>query len=85
MVKCTGYTGAPKALKRQNAVLLRNEGALCCGGSKFDAEAVDMITSKNALTYLAATAIEKPHKISVIDSYIMRIVYSLKYSKQAEK
>lgn len=85
MVKCTGYTGAPKALKRQNAVLIRNEGALCCGKNKFDAEAVDMITSKNALTLLAATAIEKPRRISVIDSYIMRIVYSLKYSKQAEE
>ncbi|MBQ4245268.1 MAG: class II aldolase/adducin family protein [Clostridia bacterium] len=84
-VKCTGYAAAPKALKKSNAVLIKNEGALCCGGNKGDAEAVDMIMSKNALTQLAATAIEKPRRISVLDSYIMRIVYTLKYSKQAEK
>lgn len=84
-VKCTGYTNAPKALKKANAVLIENEGALCCGKNEGDAQAVDMIVSKNCLTLLGAKVIDKPKKISAIDSRIMRVVYQLKYSKKAEE
>ncbi len=84
-VKNTCYAAAPKALKKSNAVIIRNKGALCCGAVKGDAEAVDMIMSKNCLTLLGASVFGKPKKIGCIDSTLMRIIYLKKYSKQASE
>lgn len=84
-VKCTCPKGCAKALKGRNAVLIKNEGALCCGGNEGDAQAVDMIVSKNCLTQLGASIFGKPKKIGMIDAKLMRVIYLTKYSKKASE
>lgn len=74
-----------KALKNKNAVLIKDQGALCCGSNEGDAQAVDMIMSKSSLTLLTAKVFGKEKAINPVEAWIMRIVYTLKYSKQAEK
>lgn len=74
-----------KALKKRNAVLLKGTGALCCGAVESDAEAVDMIMSKNCLAYLGASVFGKPKPIGAVDSHLMRFVYLKKYSKKASE
>lgn len=84
-VRCTDERKAPKALRGRNAVLIKDEGALCCGGNQGDAEAVDMIMGKNCLTMLGASVFGKPKKIGYIDAKLMRVIYLKKYSKKASE
>ena len=84
-VKCAAPDKCVKALKRKNAVLIKDMGALCCGANEGDAQAVDMIMSKSALTLFAAKTFGKVKSINPVEAWLMRIVYTLKYSKQAEK
>lgn len=74
-----------KKIKGKNAVLLKDRGALCCGGVKSDAEAVSMIMSKAALAQLATNVYEAAKPVSPIEALLERIIYLKKYSKQAEK
>lgn len=76
---------AAKKIKGKNAVLIKDMGALCCGANEGDAQAVDMIMSKSALTLLTSKVFGKTKAINPAEAWIMRIVYTLKYSKQAEK
>ena len=76
---------AAKKIKGKNAVLIKDMGALCCGANEGDAQAVDMIMSKSGLTLLGSKAIGKAKAINPAEAWLMRIVYNLKYSKQAEK
>ena len=84
-VKCATPDKCVKALKRKNAVLIKDMGALCCGANEGDAQAVDMIMSKSSLTLLTAKVFGKEKAINPVEAWLMRIVYTLKYSKQAEK
>jgi len=70
------------ALKNTSAVLISNSGALCCGASKGDAEAVQMIMHKNCKARICGTLFGTVKPISWIDSKLMRFVYLKKYSKQ---
>lgn len=72
-------------IKGKNAVLLKNKGALCCGGVEGDAEAVDMIMSKSCLTLLGTKVFDAAKPINPAEALLMRVVYTLKYSKQATK
>ncbi len=76
---------AAKKIKGKNAVLIKDMGALCCGANEGDAQAVDMIMSKSSLTLLTSKVFGKAKAINPAEAWIMRIVYTLKYSKQAEK
>lgn len=76
---------ASKKIKGKNAVLIKDMGALCCGANEGDAQAVDMIMSKSALTLLTTKIFGKAKAINPAEAWLMRIVYTLKYSKQAEK
>ena len=76
---------AAKKIKGKNAVLIKDMGALCCGANEGDAQAVDMIMSKSSLTLLTSKVFGKTKAINPAEAWIMRIVYTLKYSKQAEK
>ncbi len=76
---------AAKKIKGKNAVLIKDMGALCCGANEGDAQAVDMIMSKSSLTLLTSKVFGKSKAINPAEAWIMRIVYTLKYSKQAEK
>lgn len=85
-VKCAkSPEKAAKKIKGKNAVLIKDMGALCCGANEGDAQAVDMIMSKSALTLLTSKVFGKTKAINPVEAWIMRIVYTLKYSKQAEK
>ena len=76
---------AAKKIKGKNAVLIKDMGALCCGTNEGDAQAVDMIMSKSSLTLLTTKIFGKAKAINPAEAWLMRIVYTLKYSKQAEK
>ena len=84
-VKCASPEKCAKAIKGKNAVLVKDQGALCCGANEGDAQAVDMIMSKSALTLLTTKIFGKAKAINPLEAWVMRIVYTLKYSKQAEK
>lgn len=73
------------ALKSSSAVLIGNHGALCCGASKGDASAVNMIMEKNCKAIIAGTLFGKITPISWLDKKLMRFVYLKKYSKQISK
>ena len=74
-----------KKLKGRNAVLLENNGALCVAGSEYDAGAIEFITNKGAKIQISAQMFEKVEPINPVETRIMRLVYKLKYSKQAGK
>lgn len=74
-----------KALKRRNAVLLENNGALAVAGNEYDAGAIEFITNKGAKIQVCAKMFDKVSPINPFETRLMRLVYKLKYSKQAEK
>lgn len=82
---CKKAADVKGAIKGQNALLIKDSGALCCGGNEGDAVAVNMIMSKAAKSILAARMFGCSGSISPVDSNIMRVVYTLKYSKKAEE
>lgn len=84
-VKCAAPDKCVKALKRKNAVLIKDMGALCCGSNEGDAQAVDMIMSKSSLTLLTAKVFGKEKAINPVEAWLMRIVYLTKYSKKASE
>lgn len=85
-VKCVSSPEkCAKALKGKNAVLVKDRGALCCGKVEGDVQAVDMIMSKSCLTLLTSKVFGKAKAINPVEAHLMRIVYTLKYSKQASK
>ena len=74
-----------KKLKGRNAVLLENNGALCVADSEFDAGAIEFITNKGAKIQISAKMFGKVEPINPVETRLMRLVYKLKYSKQAGK
>jgi len=73
-----------RALKGRSALLLEGEGVLCCALTKSDAEAIEMITQKNALAELTAMLFGCSKPINALESKLMRFIYLKKYSKQAQ-
>lgn len=78
-------TQAGRKIKGKNAVLIKNEGALCCGAVESDAEAVNMIMSKASLAALTSKVLTPAKAINPVEALLMRVIYLKKYSKQAEK
>lgn len=77
---------AVKKLKGRNSVLLKDNGALCAGSDESDALAVEMVTEKGCKSFIAANILDKGNKsIKAYECVLMRVVYKLKYSKQASK
>lgn len=74
-----------RKIKGKNAVLLKDKGALCTGAVEGDAQAVDMIMTKSCLTELATNVFEAAKPVSPVAALLERVVYTLKYSKQATK
>lgn len=72
-----------KASKGRNAVLVKGQGALCFGNTLFDLEGVKKVLEKEckAEMYCKLTVSESP--LPIADRAIMRVIYILKYSKQA--
>jgi len=70
------------ALKDTSAVIIRNDGAFCCGISDGDAMAVEMIMEKNCKAHICGALFGDIKPLSWFDSKLMRVVYMKKYSKQ---
>ncbi len=68
--------------KSRNAVLLKDNGAVCCGPNKDEAQATEMVMNKNCKSILAGELFGGSKPIGAIDSVLMNVVYRLKYSKQ---
>lgn len=62
----------------RNAVLVKGVGAVCAGKTEADAEALEMIVSKNCA---AACYVRNAKPLSKLDARILRHVYLLKYCK----
>ncbi len=72
-----------KALgKHKTAALLTDNGAVCVGPSRDEAEASEMVTAKNCKTYVSSRLFKKAKNIGKADALLMNVVYRLKYSKQ---
>lgn len=70
-----------RALHGRNAVLIPGVGALCCATDPEDLDAIRAIMRKSAMAALYAdTCGAKP--LSSLDRQIMRLVYTMKYSKK---
>lgn len=74
-----------KALKGRSAVLLKDNGALCCSGSLSDAQAVEMVMDKGCKTFLGSALFGGGKAINPVETRLMRFIYLTKYSKQASK
>ncbi len=68
--------------KSRNAVLLKDNGAVCCGPNKDEALATEMVMEKNCKTALASEIFGGAKPIGKLDSVVMNFVYRVKYSKQ---
>lgn len=72
-----------KALgKHKSVAMLKDNGAVCCGNSLYEAQAVEMVTAKNCKAFVATRLFPKSKKIGKLDCVLMNTVYRLKYSKQ---
>ena len=82
-VKTTGMNSKEviKALNSSSAVILKEDGALCCGSSRDDAMAVSMVLEKNCIAYIAAALLGKVKPVNPLECLLMRFVYKTKYSK----
>lgn len=74
-----------KALGKNNAVFVKDNGAICVAGSEYDAEAVEHVMEKGCKTAVGAELYAGVKPLSALDSNLMRIIYKLKYSKKAGK
>ena len=72
-----------EALKGRHALLIKDCGALCCGETKKDAEAVQLIMEKECKASNMAELMGGGNKISPADCYVMRVNYLKNYSKKA--
>ena len=70
-----------KALKSRNAVLLKNNGAICTGGTLEDAEAVGMVLEKGAQAALLSQYDKNAKPVNRWDAFKERLFYVKSYSK----
>ena len=68
--------------KGRNALLLKDNGAVCVGPNKDEAQAAEMVMNKNCKSILAGELFGGSKPIGKFDSILMNVVYRVKYSKQ---
>ncbi|MBR2875625.1 MAG: class II aldolase/adducin family protein [Clostridia bacterium] len=74
-----------KALGNRNAVLVKDNGAVCVAGTEYDAEAIEIVMDKGCKTLVGANLYDSVKPINAVESNLMRVIYKLKYSKKAGK
>lgn len=74
-----------KALGKKNAVLVKDNGAICVAGTQYDAEAVEIVMDKGCKTLVGAELYHGVKAISPLEANLMRFIYLKKYSKKAGK
>ncbi|MBQ6600383.1 MAG: class II aldolase/adducin family protein [Clostridia bacterium] len=70
------------AKKGTNAVLLKDNGAVCVGSDKDEASAAEMVMEKNCKSVISSELFGKTKPIGKLDSVLMNVIYRVKYSKQ---
>ena len=70
-----------KGLKKRNALLISDAGAICTGGTKSDAEAVGLVLEKGCKSALLSYYLNHVKPVKTLHAFIERKVYVLKYSK----
>ncbi len=74
-----------RALGNKNAVLVKDNGAVCVAGTEYDAEAIEIVMEKGCKTLIGSNLYENVKAINPIEANLMRIIYKAKYSKKAGK
>lgn len=74
-----------KALGNKNAVLVKDNGAVCVAKTGYDAEAVEMVMDKGCKALVTAELYGKVKPINPVEAHLMRFIYQKKYSKKAGK
>jgi len=69
-------------LKRNSAVMIKGNGALCCGPNKYDASAAVLVLAKNCKAMIYATLLGKVIPINPFEALLMRYIYLKKYSRK---
>lgn len=81
----TDAVEAGKAASGRNAILVKGHGALCTGMNPYDADAVKLVLEKEAIAAMYAQLVLGTKTLGTLDRVIQRLVYKMKYSKQADK
>ena len=71
-----------KKLKKRNAVLLSDNGALCGGNDLDDTHAVCQVFMKGCKCFIETEFLGGGKRINPLETRLMRLVYLMKYSKQ---
>lgn len=72
-----------RKMKGRNAVMLKGNGALCCGPTKSDAAAAVMIMDKNCKAVIVSGLFGQGKAINFLECMLMRYIYLKRYSKKA--
>ncbi|MCC8016473.1 MAG: class II aldolase/adducin family protein [Clostridiales bacterium] len=81
--ECASKIG--KAISGRNAVLIQDNGALICGNSDGDMQALEIIMDKGCAAVIDVNIFNRPHYVPKMECFLMRTVYLAKYSKQIDK
>jgi ribulose-5-phosphate 4-epimerase/fuculose-1-phosphate aldolase len=72
-----------KKLRYRDAVLLKDNGAICVGADEDEANAVKLVAEKGCKAFTAAEMYGRGKEcISGLESALMRVIYKKKYSKK---
>lgn len=74
-----------KAIDGRNAVLVAGNGALICGNSDGDMQALEIIMDKGCEAVIDVNIFNRAHYVPKMECFLMRTVYLAKYSKQIDK
>ncbi len=74
-----------KAIEDRNAVLIQGCGALVCGNTDGDMQALEIIMDKGCEAVVDVSIFNRAHYVPKIECFLMRTVYLMKYSKQIDK
>jgi L-ribulose-5-phosphate 4-epimerase len=72
-----------RKLRGRNALLLKGNGALCCGPTGSDAEAAAMIVDKNCKALIATILFGRGKPINPLECWLMRYIYLKRYARKA--
>ena len=73
------------ALKGRHGLLIKDRGALCCGATKKDAEAVHLIMEKACKALNISLLTGSVRSINLVECHLMRVNYLKNYSRKAAK
>jgi L-fuculose-phosphate aldolase len=72
-----------RKLRLRDAVLLKDNGAICVGADEDEANAVKLVTEKGCKAFTAAEMYGRGREcINFMESALMRVIYKKKYSKK---